>query len=136
CPVRRAPGALDHARQPLRRAGTRIPRDDVVPHPEEVRRPPGTDDTGADDGDCLDSLGRAVAGLAHQPTWSMPLSPRISRASAGAAMSSDNSPRMRTILATCSALDSASRPFLMNRPSSSPTRTCEPMQAEAVIILN
>src|SRR4029450_3929804 len=99
------------------RAGARVPRDDVVPHPQEVRGPPGADDAGADDGDGLDGLGRRLPALAHQPPWSRPLSPRISRASAGVATSSDSSPRIRTIFATCSALESASRALLMNSAS-------------------
>ena len=42
---------------------------------------------------------------------SAPFRPSISRASSGVAISSDSSPRMRTIFSTCSALLSASAPL-------------------------
>jgi len=62
--------------------GHGVERQVAVPHPQEMRGPPGADHAGADDGDVLH--GRRIRALAHphQPTWSRPLRPRISRASA------------------------------------------------------
>src|SRR5262249_27327542 len=65
----------------------------------------------------------------YNASRSAPFSPSNSRASAGVAGSWPISCKMRRILRTCSALETASLPLSMNRLSSSPTRTFPPSKA-------
>src|SRR5579863_4063349 len=65
-------------------------------------------------------------------TCSRPLRANICRASAGVATSSDSNSRIELMFVTWAALDEANWPFLMNRLSSSPTRTLPPMIAAIV----
>src|SRR5690606_25353783 len=114
-----APSAHDFLDDTARGRALAVARQVVDDHPRSVPRQfervgaPQAAPRAGDDGNLvLQQLPHDFLSIENQDaTAALPLRPSIARASAGVAISSDSSSRMRRILPTCSAHDWASWPL-------------------------